>query len=289
MSTQHYPKPRTLAAALAALALVLLAVVSPDSTRVAAASPFVQEGAVRDALVAGHRGDERAPENTLPAFRLALSSSAEFIETDLQLTSDGVPVLMHDWTLERTTNGAGPVWNRTWEQVQALDAGSWFSPEFAGTRVPSLDELLDLVQPTAKRVILELKGSWTASQVAPVAAAIYARGLEQRVILASFDIMSLAAVGTVADDLQRLVISRKVTGDPAILAGTCGAIGIVTSRAFLESDPDAVARIHEAGLGVMAYTLNSEDSWSEAIALGVDGIITDKPRAFEGWLASSGG
>lgn len=278
-------------AAVMTTALVAVPILSPDATPSQAADPFAAaRGADPHVLVAGHRGDkEGAPENTLAAMRLALAGDADFVETDLQLTADGVPVLMHDWTLDRTTNGSGPVWALTWEQLSDLDAGAWYAPEFRGTRVPRLDEFLDLVAPSQKRIILEIKGSWNAAQLAPVVAEIQSRRLEERVIVASFDIVSLRNLRSVAPGLPRAVIARQVVGDPAILAGTCGAIAIVTSSAFIQENPDAVARIQEAGLGVLLYTLNDADTWTEAITLGVDGIITDRPGELDRWLAAGEG
>ena len=282
---------RPIAAAAAAVALVLVIVLSPDATRVEAVNLFGTlhtPGEV--SWVAGHRGGkDGAPENTIPAFQLALRSDADFIETDLQLTSDGVPVLMHDFTLDRTTDGSGPVWSTSWKQLKTLDAGSWYDPAFAGTRVPRLDDLLDLVRPTAKRVILELKGSWNDDQLRPVVDEIRSHGLEQRVMIAGFDVTSLAAAERTGQEIQRVLIIHDVVGDPAVLAATCGAVAIVTSKEFLLADPAAVERIHEAGLGVLIYTLNSSKTWSEAIALGVDGIITDKPLELDRWLATGAG
>jgi len=285
----HHHRP--LAAATAAVLLVLVIVLSPDATRVHASNIFGTLNAPGDiSFVAGHRGGkDGAPENTVPAFQLALQSDVDFIETDLQLTSDGVPVLMHDFTLDRTTDGTGPVWANSWATIRGLDAGSWYDPAFEGTPVPRLEDLLDIVRPTAKRIILELKGSWTDAQVRPVIDEIRMRDLDDRVILASFDIRSLAAAQREGVGIQRVVITHDVVGDPAILAGTCGAVAIVTSRAFLQTDPDAVERIHDAGLGVMIYTLNSAKTWSEAISLGVDGIITDKPLELDRWLATGEG
>jgi glycerophosphoryl diester phosphodiesterase len=282
---------RAAAAAAAALALVLVILLSPDATRVEAVDMFDTLNAPGGAsFVASHRGDKQgAPENTLPAFELALESDAEFIETDLQLTSDGVPVLMHDFMLDRTTDGAGPVWAASWEEVSALDAGSWFDPAFVGTEVPRLQDLLRLVAPTEKRVILELKGSWNDEQLVPVVDEIRANGLAHRVMIAGFDLESLSAARRVGAEIQRVIIIRAVVGDPAVLAATCGAVAIVTSKQFILDDPDAVERIHDAGLGVMIYTLNSAKTWAEAIGLGVDGIITDKPLELDDWLATGAG
>lgn len=291
MTTTRWPSARHRTAILATLlsiTLIGLPILNPDAAQSGQPNPFANlRKPGETGFVASHRGDKHgAPENTLEAMRLALLTDAEFVETDLQLTADGVPVLMHDWTVDRTTDGSGPVWSHTWKQLSALDAGSWYSAAFRGARVPRLDEFLDLVGPSEKRIILELKGSWTAEQLRPVAAEIASRRLDHRVLFASFDIVSLANLADVAPDLARAVIARQVVGDPAILAGTCGAIAIVTSRSFIERDPQAVTRIHEAGLGVLLYTLNDEAMWSDAIALGVDGIITDRPNQLDEWLGA---
>lgn len=282
---------RPIAAAAAAVALVLVIVLSPDATRVEAVNIFgTLHSPGQISFVAGHRGGkDGAPENTMPAFELALQSKVDFIETDLQLTSDGVPVLMHDFTLDRTTDGSGPVWNTTWKQLKTLDAGSWFDVAYAGTRVPRLEDLLDIVRPSDKRVILELKGSWNDEQLRPVVDEIRSHGLQERVMIAGFDITSLAAAERMGAEIQRVIIIHDVVGDPAVLAATCGAVAIVTSKEFLLADPEAVERVHDAGLGIMIYTLNSSKTWSEAIALGVDGIITDKPLELDLWLATGAG
>ncbi|MDH6180616.1 glycerophosphoryl diester phosphodiesterase [Microbacteriaceae bacterium SG_E_30_P1] len=266
-----------------ALSLAIVIVLAPQTGPAATTfSTLRAPGEV--GYVAGHRGDaEGGPENTLPALQAVLESSAEFVETDVQLTADGVPILMHDWTLDRTTDGTGPVWASTWEQVRELDAGSWVSPDFAGIRVPHLTEFLGILQPSGKHAIIELKGSWTAEQVIIVSNLVHDWDLQQRVVFASFDVKTLQAAQQVAPSIQRVIISREVNGDPQALAGTCGAIGIVTSMSFVQRNPEVVDRIHTAGLGVMLYTLNDEGTWSEAITLGVDGIITDTPAELGRW------
>lgn len=274
----------TLAAAGSTVLLIAVLVIAPAGTR--AAAVFQTLRAPGEAgFIAGHRGGVDAPENTLGAMRQALRGPAEFVETDVQLTADGVPVLMHDWLVDRTTNGTGPVWAHTFEELRQLDAGSWYGPEFAGERVPSLEEFLQLLAPSAKKAILELKGSWTAQQVGAIADALRAAAVQDRVILASFSLTTLQHLQDRANEVPRAIITRKVVGDPAVLAAACGAIAIVTSRSFLERDPAAVDRIHAAGLGVLAYTLNREDTWAGALALGVDGIITDHTADLGTWLA----
>lgn len=272
-----------LIAAGATLLLVAVLVVAPAGTRAAAAFQSLRSPG-QPGFIAAHRGGVDAPENTLAAMRLAMSSRAEFVETDVQLTADGVPVLMHDWTIDRTTDGSGPVWAHTFDELRELDAGSWYGSRFAGERVPSLAEFLDVLAPSTKKAILELKGSWTREQVGVVADALTAAGVQERVILASFTLTTLQYAQEHAPGIARAIITRQVTGDPAVLAAACGAIAIVTSRSFLERDPGAVRRMHDAGLGVLAYTLNREEAWADALALGVDGFITDHAAALGRWL-----
>lgn len=282
MATAPY---RTLTAVGSTVALVLTLLVAPGTGP--AAGAFQSLRAPGEAgFIAAHRGGAEAPENTLEAMRLAIDGPAAFVETDVQLTSDGVPVLMHDWTIDRTTDGTGPLWAHTWQEVQRLDAGSWFGPEFAGARVPSLEQFLAVLAPSGKQALLELKGSWTRAQVRTVLDLLADAGVEHRVVLASFSLTTLQYLRDAADHIPRAIISRKVSGDPAVLAAACGAIAIITSRAFLVGDPGAVDRIHAAGLGVLAYTLNNEDSWTVALSLGVDGFITDQSAGLRTWLST---
>jgi glycerophosphoryl diester phosphodiesterase len=291
MATAHARTPRwavslpwqASVAAASAIALILAVMLSPGTVEAAGALASLRAPG-EAGFIAGHRGGVLAPENTLPAMRSAIAGPAAFLETDLQLTADGVPVLMHDWTVDRTTDGTGPVWAMTFEQLQRLDAGSWFDPGFAGTRVPSFEQFLEVFRPSTKQAILELKGSWNAEQVAGLARSVYEHGVQDRVIFASFDLLSLQNLAAVAPDLARAIISREVIGDPAILAAACGALAIVTSERFITADPGAVERIHAAGLGVLLYTLNDEKTWRSAIELGVDGIITDHPSELGDWL-----
>lgn len=110
------------------------------------AAPASQEAA-KKIMVIAHRGEHlKHPENTLPAFQAAIDAGADYFELDVRTTSDGKFVLMHDSKVDRTTNGTGEVRNMTFEQIRSLDAGVKFSPAFAGTKVPTLDEALDLAR-----------------------------------------------------------------------------------------------------------------------------------------------
>jgi glycerophosphoryl diester phosphodiesterase len=290
MTRPRGPERAPFAIALATVgALVAALVLSPANASVEAAGLW---GALRApgqaGVIAAHRGEATgAPENTLPAFAAAIAAGVTVIETDVQLTADGVPILMHDFTLDRTTDGTGPVWAATWEQVRQLDAGSWAGDSYAGTPVPLFEQFLDLVSATTVSAIVELKGSWSPQQVELIAQEVLVRGLADRLLFASFDLMTLRAALDIAPQIPRAIISREINGDPADLAEACGAIAIVTSKAFIQSQPEVIDRIHAAGLGALVYTLNDADVWAEAIALGVDGLITDAPLDLAEWAEAA--
>lgn len=280
---------RTLPVAVIGLALVALLILSASPARVQADSVF---GALRSpgqaALIAGHRGDRSvAPENTLPALQGALDSTLDFVETDVQLTADGVPVLIHDETVDRTTNGTGAVADLTFSQLRALDAGSWYGPRFAGVVVPSLDEFLAIFAASEKQALLELKGFFTEDEVRLVVGKVAASGATHRITFASFDFTTLMNLHSVAPEIPRVIIQRLLPADPVGLAQHFHAIAILTSPGSVKANPEAVAQMHDAGLGLLLYTLNSKQRWSEALALGVDGIITDKPSNLDEWLAAT--
>lgn len=272
------------------VATVLVLALEPDAVQ--AYSPNMI-GALRlpgePAFVAGHRGDRSAaPENTLPAFEAAFASGMDFVETDVQLTADGHAVILHDPTVDRTTDGAGAVADLTLSQVRSLDAGSWFSEEFAGTPVPMLSEFLDLLAAHPEtRALIELKEYWTADQIRGILGDVYLRGVQNRIVFAGFHLGTIQHLGEAAPAIPRVIIRRDLPADPVGLAAFYGAIAIMTSPWSLETYPDAVADMHEAGYGVLVYTLNSEKRWREATSYGVDGIVTDAPSDLDDWIAAT--
>lgn len=289
MATTHPLARASLAGALT-VATVLVLVLVPQAVQAYAPSligPLRAPG--EPAFVAGHRGDRAdAPENTIPAFQAAFASGLDIVETDVQLTSDRHPVLLHDPTVDRTTNGTGAVADLTLAEVEALDAGSWYAKRFAGTRIPQLGEFLDLLAATPrKRALVELKEYWTPDEIGIVLAEVYARGVQNRVVFAGIHLGTIANLGEAAPAIPRVIIRRDLPADPVGLARFYGAIAILTTPWSLETDPDAVAEMHAAGLGVLLYTLNSEKRWREATAYGVDGIVTDKPSRLDDWLAQT--
>ncbi|QEO10859.1 glycerophosphodiester phosphodiesterase [Protaetiibacter larvae] len=284
-----HPVRRALASAVVTLALVAVLLLVPDAVRVYASNMM---GALRapgePAFVAGHRGDRAsAPENTIPSFASAVDSGLDFLETDVQLTADGHPVLMHDETVDRTTNGTGAVASLTLDQIRSLDAGSWYASEFAGVQVPTFEEFLDVLAGCRKKAIVELKGIWTPDQVRGILGGVYARGVQNRIIFASFELPTVESLALAAPAIPRVINIRSLPKDPVALAQQYEAIALMTTPKSLERSPDAVTRMHAAGLGMLVYTLNSKQRWSEALGLGVDGIVTDKPSKLDGWIAKT--
>ncbi|BDZ53534.1 Glycerophosphodiester phosphodiesterase, cytoplasmic [Agromyces marinus] len=249
-------------------------------------------GALREpgqaAAIIGHRGDRaQAPENTMPSLESAMDE-LEYVETDVRLTRDGVPVLFHDTDLERVTGRTGRVEDLDHDQVARLDAGAWYAEEWAGEPIPTLEEFLAaLGERDAARALVELKADWTASEVRIVLDLIERHGLRGRIILQSFSIETLQSIQRVAPTTPRIMLIRELPADPVPLADELGVIGFGTTAASVTDAPGAVDAAHAAGLAVLCYTLNTQDRWQEVSALGVDGIITDQPSDLDAWIAST--
>lgn len=228
----------------------------------------------------GHRGaSAECPENTLASFRRALELRVEMIECDLQTTADGEVVVFHDWTLERTTNGSGVVAELPLAALRRLDAGAWRGPRFAGERVPTLAETLDLVLPTA-RLNLELKsrGSREAARALARAAvaAVAARAAFERVVFSSFDRRCLEELRAASDEARIGVLWDRPPFAPALeLADALGAMALhpraSTVTAALVDDA------HARGLALYVWTVNALDEIVRLARLGVDGVISDYP------------
>ena len=277
---RRYSVRRSAAAFTATLALVAVLTFDHTAATVHAAQPLGSFG-LNDGLplTVAHRGDPAAaPENTLPAFEAALRSGAQVLELDLQATADGHAVLFHDDLLDRTTNGTGPIAERTLDELQALDAGSWYGSAWAGTSIPTFSEFLPLLQSSTARALIEFKGIWSPDELRPVVAAIYRAGVQDRVVLASFESPTLLDLWREAPSLPRAVVVRRLPDDPVAFAAEHGASTVVTSLRSFQVEPDAAERLRAAGLTIIVYTLNRADLWQQAVDLGVDGVVTDAPR-----------
>jgi len=228
----------------------------------------------------GHRGASgECPENTLASFRRALELDVAMIECDLQLTSDGHVVVFHDWTLERTSNGSGVVCELPLAALRRLDAGAWRASRFAGERVPTLDETLDLVLPRAE-LNLELKSRGSrddARRLADAAiAAVAARGAFDRVIFSSFDPVCVEAARAASAEARVGILWDEPPFDGAWqLAAATGAVALHPRASTVT--PALVAEAHRRGLAVYVWTVNALDDMLRLARAGVDGLMSDHP------------
>ena len=275
--------------------LATLAVTATASGLLVAATPTTASavdvfGALRvpgeAAFIVGHRGDRsEAPENTMVSLELAMDE-LDFVETDVQLSRDGVPVLFHDTTLERVTGERDTVGELDLAQLRRLDVGAWYGDAYAGERMPTLDEFLEeLATRETARALVELKADWTIEEVRTVVDLVERHGLRGRVVLQSFSLETLFAVQQVSPSTPRIMLIRELPAEPVALAERLGVIGFGTTAASVTAVPGALEALHEAGVAVLCYTLNTHDHWQEVSALGVDGIITDQPSELDEWLA----
>lgn len=230
-------------------------------------------------LIWAHRGDSHAcPENTLAAFAAAIAAGADGVEFDVQLSRDGVPVVIHDETLERTTGARGPVRARTAAQLQALSAGL-ARPGWESVGIPLLADVLALLAPSTLLVNVELKNSVVEypGLEEVVVEAVATAGLPgERVVLSSFSPTSTARLARLTDLEVALVYSRPWPA-PVRLACELGAQAIHPSRLMV--GPGLVPLAHRRGLRVRAWNVNGAAQVRRMRVRGVDGVFTDDPVA----------
>lgn len=231
--------------------------------------------------IIAHRGASgHAPEHTFAAYDRAIELGADYLEQDLQVTSDGELVVLHDDTLDRTTDGEGRVDEHTLQQLQQLDAGTWFAPEFAGERVPTLDEVLTRYG-HSQRYYIETKAANIEERLTELLARhglIEPAATAWQVLIQSFSAASLRRMRELE---PRLPLIQLVSHhDPALLDRLDEvseyAAGIGPSRALVT--PDLVRAAHARGLAIHPYTTDDPDELQRLADLGVDGIFTNRPE-----------
>jgi glycerophosphoryl diester phosphodiesterase len=169
-----------------------------------------------------HRGySTEAPENTLPAYILSKQKGFNYVETDVSFTSDGVAMLLHDATIDRTSNGSGTLANMTYAQVRQYDFGSWKNAKYAGTKIPTLDEFLALCKAIMLHPYIELKsnGGYTQALIKGVVDAVHAHGLKGKVTYISFSSEYLGYVKNYDDEARLGFLSSPKTSDLTICQG----------------------------------------------------------------------
>jgi glycerophosphoryl diester phosphodiesterase len=232
-------------------------------------------------LRVGHRGARgHAPENTFASFDLARAMGVSAVETDVHLSKDGEVVLIHDHTVDRTTNGSGYVKDMTLGELKQLDAGSWYDPRFAGQQIPTLAELLAWAHDSVG-VALEIKNGpiYYPGIAGRVIRLLKDHGMERQAILLSFDHLVLREAKMIAPEVATgiLYVGRFV--DEVGVARAAGADALHPNWAFVT--PDLVEQAHAAGLAVSPWCPNDLPTLRLLSQMGVDSIGTDYPELFD--------
>ena len=228
--------------------------------------------------IQAHRGASgHAPENTLPAFLQARRMGADGIECDIHLSADGEFMVCHDETVDRTSNGHGKISELTVAELKKLDFGSWYGPEFERTRIPTLDEMLDVVS-GMEIINIEVKsfGNSPAEAIDRFHAILSGRKVLKNVIISSFHIELLKEMKERHPDFYTAYLYEGKREKGVLLAKEflCDAIHPYKG----DTDEALVSFAREKGLGINVWTLNEEEEIGRIARLGVDGVITNYPE-----------
>ena len=248
--------------------------------------PLSLSGAVE---IIAHRGfSARAPENTIAALTLALEEGATAVEFDLRTSGDGNPVLMHDETLSRTTNGIGKVEELSLGELTKLDAGSWFNSTFEGERVPSLAEALECLKVQVKTIFAELKGESTTQNLRNVVSITRAAGLLDKTVFIAKDWSLLdelrrhapeALVGPIVERREQTHEAfTRVTNDPRALLDFDARI--------LLKDPDIARYAKRNGVEIAVWTVDNIGDADVLLEFGVRRITTNQVGRMLAWAST---
>jgi|SRR5690625_2133917 len=248
-------------------------------------------------IVIAHRGFKMAaPENTIPAFKMALLADADLVELDYYHSKDGVPYILHDWTLDRTTN-ARELWgeskiaatSKTLSEVKELDAGSWFDPIYRDTKIPTLSEALDVIQAGSITLIEQKQGDPKT-----LISLLKDKKMLNDVVVQSFNWDFLAGCNELAPGLPLGALGppRQPDGKPYPVEerflnekflDMLQEAGATVAGWNRQVTKEAVEEAHRRGIRVWVYTINDLDLAVELLEMGVDGIISD--NAAMAWKA----
>ena len=230
-----------------------------------------------------HRGAGKlAPENTLAAFRVGAGHGYRAFECDVKLSADGVPFLLHDTTLERTSSGQGTASQLSWSALSRLDAGGWHSRAFAGEPLPSLAAIAAYCIRNGFALNIEIKPTpgdelATGRTVATEVARLWA-GQAVPPLLSSFSPEALRAARNADARWPRALLLETLRTGWFDEARALDCVAVVTDHRLM--DATVIARLHGAGLRALVYTVNDAPTAQRLLALGIDGIITDAVDRF---------
>ncbi len=244
--------------------------------------------------VISHRGANLdAPQNTIPAFERSIEIGVDGFETDIHLSSDGVPVICHNYTIDETSNGKGEVKSMTYDELRSYDFGSWFNEKFKGTKLPSVEEFLTLCENADIEIMnIEIKppldGDMTI--VAKTIEAVKAHGLFDKLLISSFSADVLVECKRVDPECKTGYLyapDRKHCYTQMLFGYVEFAKKIKADYLhphFLSVNRRYVRRLHENGIGINVWTVDKEKTARKLLKLGVDGIITNDPIMVNGLI-----
>jgi glycerophosphoryl diester phosphodiesterase len=233
----------------------------------------------RRPLAVAHRGDPmKRPQNTRSSFLSALEYDIDMIETDLNMTSDGHLVIIHDQIVDFTSNGTGEVHSQTLADLRRLDFGSWMGPEFSGERIMTLEELLDIAKERDVALNLEIKNGPRIYEGIEEKVVMILNDLSvaDRVIISSFDHATIKRIKEIAPGILCGILFSGALIDPITPARLADADGLHPE--FSSVHEPLIAAAQKAGLFVNVWTVDSEQQIRRMAALGVTGIISNYPE-----------
>ena len=241
-------------------------------------------------IIFGHRGAcAHAPENTIASFRLAVEQDADFVELDAKLSKDKQVMVIHDPSVDRTTNGQGNVNELTLTQLQELDAGSRFDAKFAGEKIPTLDEVFKAV---GKDIFINVEltnySSKNDSLIPLVAEVVKENHMQERVIFSSFLPKNLSEIHRLLPQTPTAILC--LSGISGLLSRSFLCVGVSPTliHPYLSDTTEAlVRREHKRGRRVHVWTVNETADMEFLLKIGVDGIFTDDPMKAKKVLSAS--
>ncbi|MBR0349032.1 MAG: glycerophosphodiester phosphodiesterase [Clostridia bacterium] len=238
--------------------------------------------------VISHRGANRVtPQNTIEAFKKAIQFRADGFETDVHLTSDGVPVICHNYTIDKTSDGKGAIAKNTLDYLKGFDFGSYFHHTFKGTEIPTLEEFLNLSEKANLKVLnIEIKSprSKDYTIVDKVIEAVKAHNLFDKLLISSFDPDLLVYIKDYDENCKtgflyspdKPITYKQVLGNEIGFAKSIDADALHPHQMFVNQE--LVDSAHENGIMVNPWTVNKEKDIIKLVKMGVDGVITDVPN-----------
>lgn len=233
---------------------------------------------MKKSLILAHRGASAyAPENTIIAFKKAIEMGADGFELDIHLSKDGSLIVIHDESVNRTTNGSGFIKDLTLDEIKKLDASSWYNPKFSKEKVPTLDEVLHLIKDTQLLINIEIKHGpfFYKSIEQKIVNCVVKYDMQDRVIVSSFDHYTLTKIKKIDPSVKTGALFVSRTNAPWKYIKKIGADALHPH--FISVTSELVKNCHENNIKIHTYTVNEPEHIKYLAKLGVDSIITNFP------------